>query len=106
LSLSDEKVAKQCMDHFDPEEFGLRQVTLIGILIVFDLIYHSKSTVKRKRKLLGLLGTRQRGATWQDIEPLYIKIRAKFPNMGARGMVSLLRQEYGMKVPEYIVLCF
>ncbi|KAJ6546627.1 hypothetical protein B0H10DRAFT_2181186 [Mycena sp. CBHHK59/15] len=56
---------------------------------------------------MGLLGTRQQAATWEDIEPFYEELRKKFPNMGARGMVSKLRREHGLKVPEKFLLdCF
>ncbi|KAJ7150864.1 hypothetical protein C8R43DRAFT_951294 [Mycena crocata] len=86
LGFHDEGIARQCMDHFDIEKYGL-----------------SKYTIQQRRRKLGLKGTRQQAATWGDILPMYLKLRAKFPNMGARAMVTKLRQDYGIKVPEALL---
>ncbi|KAJ7022416.1 hypothetical protein C8F04DRAFT_1138129 [Mycena alexandri] len=87
LGFHDAGIARQCLDHFDIQEYGL-----------------SPSTVKRRRKALGLKGTRKQAVTWEIVFPLYSVYRAKFPNMGARTMVSALRQDYGIKVPEALLL--
>ncbi|KAJ6631981.1 hypothetical protein B0H10DRAFT_1937713 [Mycena sp. CBHHK59/15] len=60
LGYTDEKVASECLDHFDHSVYGL-----------------SKSTIKRRRKSMGLLGTRQQAARWGDIEPVYQEFRKK-----------------------------
>ncbi|KAJ7455486.1 hypothetical protein FB451DRAFT_1342284 [Mycena latifolia] len=79
LKISDTKMSQQIMDHFDRDH---------------------KYTVKRRRESIGLLSARKRAATWEEIAPFYEVIRKKFPNMGARGMVTVLRQEHKIKVPE------
>ncbi|KAK7041228.1 hypothetical protein R3P38DRAFT_2512612 [Favolaschia claudopus] len=45
-------------------------------------------------------GTRQRAATTDTVMPFFLEIRERFPTKGARAMVSLLRQDYGIKVSE------
>ncbi|KAF8125216.1 hypothetical protein K438DRAFT_2002219 [Mycena galopus ATCC 62051] len=87
LGYSDPKIAEQVMDHFDRSCYTV-----------------SKQTVQRRRTEMGLLGTRQRAVTWEELEPIYDKLRQKFPNMGARSMVTTLRQQHGIKVPESFLL--
>lgn len=60
----------------------------------------SAKTVQRVRGELGLKGTIQQAATFEMIKPIYDAIRPRFPKMGARQFVSLLRQDYKIKVPE------
>ncbi|KAJ7602178.1 hypothetical protein DFH06DRAFT_1348766 [Mycena polygramma] len=79
LNYPDRRIAKEVMDHFEP-----------GVM----------DTVRRRRKLWGLQSTQATAATWADVEPMYTFLRNKFPNMGARSMVSQIRQRWGVKVPE------
>jgi hypothetical protein len=58
-------------------------------------------SLKRIRKAMGLKGTRQQNATFETIAPFIKEIRDLFPTMGARQMVTTLRQDYSLKVPEY-----
>jgi hypothetical protein len=60
----------------------------------------SISSVQRIRKKLGLKGTRQQGVEVETIVPLIQEIRSRFPTMGARAMVTVLRQDHDIKVPE------
>ncbi|KAJ7844680.1 hypothetical protein B0H13DRAFT_2411186, partial [Mycena leptocephala] len=83
LGFNDLNIAIHSLDHFDHGEFGL-----------------SAKTVQRLRTKLGLQGVRQRGATFESITPFYMEIRERFPNMGARAMVTALRQDYSIKVAE------
>ncbi|KAJ7265657.1 hypothetical protein C8J57DRAFT_1620708 [Mycena rebaudengoi] len=83
LGLTDQGITDHCMHHFDSKQFGL-----------------SVWTVKRRRTDLNLRGTRQQAATWEEIEPIYQQIRARFPTMGARQMVNAIRQDHGIKVSE------
>ena len=53
---------------------------------------------------MGLKGTRQQNATFDTIAPFVQEIRDRFPTMGARQMVTTLRQDYSLKVPEYKTL--
>ncbi|KAJ7037131.1 hypothetical protein C8F04DRAFT_1180848 [Mycena alexandri] len=61
-------------------------------------------TVRKRRKEWNLPSTRKTGATWQMVEPMYFDLRGRYPNMGARGMVARMRLEYGMKVPEELLI--
>jgi hypothetical protein len=69
-------------------------------------INSSAKSIQRLRKKLGLKGVRQQAATFDSIAPFYEEIRERFPTMGARTMVSVLRQDYGIKVGEYVLLLF
>jgi hypothetical protein len=51
--------------------------------------------------VVGLKGTRQQNATFETIAPFIQEIRNRFPTMGARQMITTLRQDYSLKVPEY-----
>ncbi|KAK7002061.1 hypothetical protein R3P38DRAFT_3326646 [Favolaschia claudopus] len=83
LGYSDGKIARECMDHFNKNVYGL-----------------STSTVKRRRKQIQLLSTVKQAVTWEDIEPMYNNLRQKFPNLGARDMVAKLRLLYGVRISE------
>ncbi|KAJ7460012.1 hypothetical protein B0H11DRAFT_2242239 [Mycena galericulata] len=86
LGFNDPEIASQCLDHFDRAEVGL-----------------SAKTVQRHRVKYGMKGTRQQGATIETIRPFYEDIRTRFPNMGARARVALLRQDYSLKVSEFFL---
>jgi hypothetical protein len=60
----------------------------------------SQKSVQRIRKDLGLKGTVQQAATFETITEIYKVIRARFPTMGARRMVTVIRQEYSIRVSE------
>ncbi|KAJ7075212.1 hypothetical protein B0H15DRAFT_792147, partial [Mycena belliarum] len=81
LGFNDPEIASQCLDHFNRVEFSLR-------------------LVQKRTHTLGLLGSRQQGATAEAILPFYHEIRTRFPTMGARAMVATLRQQYNFKVSE------
>ncbi|KAJ7827354.1 hypothetical protein B0H14DRAFT_2595352 [Mycena olivaceomarginata] len=83
LGFNDPDIATHCLDHFERGKFGL-----------------SPKSIQRLRKKLGLKGVRQQAATFDSIAPFYEEIRERFPMMGARAMVALLRQDYGIKVGE------
>ncbi|KAJ7347697.1 hypothetical protein DFH08DRAFT_808478 [Mycena albidolilacea] len=83
LGFNDTGIATHCLDHFERDKFRL-----------------SAKSIQRLRKKLGLKGARQQAATFDSITPFYEEIRERFPTMGARMMVSLLRQDYGIKVGE------
>ncbi|KAJ4464609.1 hypothetical protein C8J55DRAFT_566711 [Lentinula edodes] len=85
LGFSDKDIANHVMDHFNREEYGI-----------------SYKSVQRMRNDLQLLGTRQRKASFETIMPYFLELRGLYPNMGARAMVTVLRQEYGIKVPEWV----
>ncbi|KAJ7699615.1 hypothetical protein B0H17DRAFT_926367, partial [Mycena rosella] len=89
LGLTDQQVTDHCMDHFDKTVYGL-----------------SLWTIKRRRKAMGLKGTRQKAATWEMIEPLYQTIRARFPTMGARQMVATIRQDHSIKFSRHFISQF
>ncbi|KAK6991985.1 hypothetical protein R3P38DRAFT_3409105 [Favolaschia claudopus] len=83
LGFNDPDIASHCLDHFERGQYGL-----------------SAKTIQRLRKKLDLKGTRQQAATSETIMPFFLEIRERFPTMGARAMVSLLRQDYGIKISE------
>ncbi|KAF5377194.1 hypothetical protein D9615_006459 [Tricholomella constricta] len=64
----------------------------------------SVSSLKRVRAKLGLVGTRKRNASFEEIAPFLLEIRERFPTMGARQMVTVLRHDYELKVPEQRLL--
>lgn len=51
---------------------------------------------------MGLKGTCQQNACFDDIGPFVQEIRVRFPTMGAQQVITLLRQDYSMKVSEYV----
>ncbi|KAL0960439.1 hypothetical protein HGRIS_005482 [Hohenbuehelia grisea] len=89
LGLNDKKVAEHALDHFDCTKFGL-----------------SNTTMKRLRRKWGFASTRQQRNTFETIAPFVQEIRSRFPTMGARSMVSALRQDYGLRVPERLLQDF
>ncbi|KAJ7797850.1 hypothetical protein B0H14DRAFT_2618502 [Mycena olivaceomarginata] len=64
----------------------------------------NKETIKCHRKEMGLSVTRALSVTWEELEPSYAVLRKKFQNMGARGMVTKLRQEHEIKIPIFKVV--
>ncbi|KAE9383395.1 hypothetical protein BT96DRAFT_1009240 [Gymnopus androsaceus JB14] len=86
LGFNDKKIAEHVLDHFNKQEYGL-----------------SAKTVQRIRKELNLLGTRQQQASFETVMPYFTELRRLYPNMGARAMVTVLRQEYNLKVPEKLL---
>ena len=50
-----------------------------------------------------MLGARQQKHTFKTIAPFIREIKAHFPSMGARQLVTTLRQDYRLKVPEYVL---
>jgi len=62
----------------------------------------SIKSLRRVREKIGLRGTRQQKATFKTIGPFVQEIQARYPTMGARQMVTTLRQDYSLKVPEYV----
>ncbi|KAG6806700.1 hypothetical protein H0H92_010325, partial [Tricholoma furcatifolium] len=85
LEMDDKAIVEHVLRHFDREKFGM-----------------SVRSSSRIRDKLGLKGTRQRGATIEDIAPYVQDIRSRFPTMGARQMVNVLRQDHLIKVPESV----
>jgi len=73
----------------------------IKILLASDLSNHSQKSVQRIRKDLGLKGTIQQAATFETITQIYEVLQARFPTMGACWMVTVIRQEYSIRVSEY-----
>ena len=53
-----------------------------------------------------MLNTRQQKHTFETIAPFIKEIKNRFPNMGARQLVTTLRQDYKLKVPEYVLCLF
>ena len=51
---------------------------------------------------LGLKGTIQQAATFETLTEIYKVLRPRFPSMGARRMATTIRQDYSIKVPEYV----
>jgi len=84
--MAEEKIIKHVLDHVDKTRLGF-----------------SVSSLRRVRIKIGLKGTRQQDASYEDIRPFVQEIRARFPTMGARQMVTLLHQNYLMKVPEKLL---
>jgi hypothetical protein len=54
------------------------------------------------RERLGLKGTTQQAATFETLAEIYKVLRSRFPSMGARRMVTTIRQDYSIKVSEYV----
>jgi len=50
-----------------------------------------------------MLGARQQKHTFETIAPFIREIKVRFPSMGARQLVTTLRQDYKLKVPEYVL---
>lgn len=73
------------------------------ILYEFDNDYSYKS-IQRVRERLGLKGTIQQAATFETLTEIYKVIRSRFPSMGARRMVTTIRQDYSIKIPEYMAV--
>jgi hypothetical protein len=47
---------------------------------------------------MGLFGTRQQDHSVESIQPAMERLRAQYPNAGAREMIGLLFHEEGMSV--------
>ena len=63
----------------------------------------STSSLKRKRAEWDLKGTRQQNHTFETIEPFIKEAKERFSPMGARQLVAVLRRDYKLKVPEYVL---
>ena len=66
------------------------------------LIENSAKSIQRRRKALGLQGTIQQAASFDTLEQIYNVVRPRFPSVGARRMVTMIRQDYSIKVSEYV----
>src|SRR6266545_2751686 len=66
----------------------------------------SRSSLRRKREKWGMLNTRQQKHTFETIAPFIKETKDHFPNMGAHQLVTILRQNYQLKVSEYVQYCF
>lgn len=87
LGLNDNNVVDNVRDHIDAEIHGF-----------------SVASLKRKRREWGLHSTRQQKHSIESINAAIQDIRSRFPSMGARSIVNVLRQDYGdMRVPEQVV---
>ncbi|KAM6489501.1 hypothetical protein JOM56_015058 [Amanita muscaria] len=86
LGFPDAKIADHTLDHFDRKVFGL-----------------SAKSVQRIRGQLDLKGTIKQAATFETLKDIYQVLRARFPTMGARKMVFVIRQDYSIKVSEKLV---
>lgn len=105
LGMNEKKIVDHVLDHFDRSKYGFRcadssTIHLINQYLFF--VWLSTRSLSRVCKDMGLKGTRQQKACFDDIKPFVAEIRARFPTMGARQMVTLLRQDYSMKVSEYV----
>ncbi|KAL1687133.1 hypothetical protein GGG16DRAFT_117261 [Schizophyllum commune] len=87
LGKNDSAIADHILDHFDKSIYAC-----------------SAKSIQRARARLGLKGTRQRAATYDDIGPSIAQIRERYPTWGARQIVNTLRLDYALKVPEKRVL--
>lgn len=82
---------------------GESHVNLSVIDMRPNLIWISVASLKRKRREWGLHSTRQQKHSIESINAAIQDIRSRFPSMGARSIVNVLRQDYGdMRVPEYV----
>ena len=74
--------------------------------VLFRMTYihnhYSAKSVQRLRKTLHLKGTVQEAASFKTLEKVYDVIRERFPRMGARQMVTTIRQDYSIKVSECV----
>ncbi|KAG6875146.1 hypothetical protein C0993_010596, partial [Termitomyces sp. T159_Od127] len=86
LGYSERIIVEHVMDHFDKSKYGFSKLSV--------------SSLRRVRSELGLKGTRQQHASSDTIGPFVQAIRKCFPTMGARQMVTVLRQDYKIKVAE------
>ena len=106
LGFPDTKVADHVLDHFDRNVYGLRYGTVSTLSMYSQesqLMWSfncSQKSVQRIRKGLGLQGTIQQAATFETITEIYKVLRERFPTMGARRMVTVMQQEYSIRVPE------
>ncbi|KAF8649193.1 hypothetical protein AX14_008738, partial [Amanita brunnescens Koide BX004] len=57
---------------------------------------------QRLRRRFDLKGTIQQNATFDTLKDIYNVLRSRFPRMGARKMVTLIRQDYSIKVSECV----
>ncbi|KAM6491906.1 hypothetical protein JOM56_012544 [Amanita muscaria] len=86
LGFPDTKIADHALDHFDRAAYGLRL-----------------KSVQRIRKDLNLKGTIQQAATFDTVIEIYKVLRGRFPTMGAHRMVTVVQQEYSIRVSEKLV---
>lgn len=71
-------------------------------MIHLTTTFNSAKSVQRLRKKLGLKGTIQQAASFEMVLDIYKVLRGRFPTMGARRMVTVIRQDYSIKVSEYV----
>ncbi|KAI9437413.1 hypothetical protein F5148DRAFT_1262673 [Russula earlei] len=89
LGFSDQSVVAHVLDHFDKSQYGF-----------------SVKSLQQVHMKLGLRGTRQQQASFETIALFVQEIRERFSTMGARQMVTTLRQDYSLKVPEATIAQF
>ncbi|KAH9895573.1 hypothetical protein C8Q73DRAFT_644418 [Cubamyces lactineus] len=87
LGMNDKVIAENIRDHIDCDTYGI-----------------SQRSVRRLRDRWGLRGVRSQKHTLETIHAKVQEIRQRFPTMGARSMVVHLRQNYGIRVPEALLL--
>ena len=102
LGFPDPKIADHALDHFNRNIYGLRYC-VFSFLNSKNVPYDwncSQKSVQRVRKQLGLKGAIQEAATFETIAEIYKVLRARFPAMGARRMVTVIQHDYSICVSE------
>ncbi|KAF4599617.1 hypothetical protein EYR40_006716 [Pleurotus pulmonarius] len=89
LRLTDGEIAKHMEKHYNTELYGL------GVY-----------SVKKLRKQLGLLSTRQQKHTLESIRQQVLEIREQFPQHGIENIRKSLHTDYGLFVPRTLVAEF
>ena len=105
--MNDHAIAENVLDHFDREKYGLRWVLVVPWGLWLIKLVSSRSVRRIRTQELKLLGARQQARLTENLDellfPIYFEVRRRFPNLGARGFVTHLRQHYGIKLSEFVI---
>ena len=111
----DAKIANMAMQHFDSAQYGLRyvwqelpllRIPTWSLITDFTSIgTPSDSSVKRIRKELQLLKTRQQGHTLESIHQKMCELKAQQPTLGFEGLRVQLRLKYGIHARRCVLGC-
>jgi len=98
LGFNEKQLEEHLKDHYDTEVYGLGYVSCFMLLWKpCSTMLHSMKSIKRYRKDLGLLSTRQQKHTSESIASAVAEIREMFPSRGRETIRKELSMRYGIR---------
>jgi len=101
LGFNDKKLEEHLKDHYDATVYGLGYVFYFILFCKpYSTVLHRIKSIKRYRKDLGLLSTRQQKHTSESIAGAVAEIREMFPSRGRETIRKELALRYGIRASQ------